>query len=240
MIVFSSVEVLRRIAAQLKARWAYIMVIVPLLTDWIETGHLPSTPRETVTEFMLGFILAVCVKIIYWEEDELQAMAVTDPLTGLFNRRRFFHDLSTWVARAQRQKIPILLAYLDIDGFKAINDTYGHEEGDMVLKEVALLLRSSVRKEVDMCYRLGGDEFAVLLIGAGASTGLDVLIRTRRTKQERDGILDRHKVTFSIGVAELMPQETRDSLLKRADHLMYAAKRNEDVPAERGACFARV
>lgn len=203
--------------------WAYLLVLVPLFTDWIETGHLPRAPRETLTEFTLGIILAVGISIIYRDMARLQAMARTDALTGLMNRRCFFERLEQEVARAGRLNLPLSLAYLDVDDFKAINDQRGHAAGDRVLRDVGRLLACGERRWVDGCFRLGGDEFAVLLVGAGAADAAEALHRIMREHGRDYPALRRLRLSY--GVAELLAGETADAFLHRADALMYETKR---------------
>jgi diguanylate cyclase (GGDEF)-like protein len=208
--------------------WAYLLVLVPLFTDWVETGHLPRAPRETLTEFTVGIILAIGISIIYRDMAKLQAMAQTDALTGLFNRRRFFERLEQEVARAQRLDIPLSLAYLDVDEFKAINDEHGHATGDQVLREVAHLLAHGERRWVDSCFRLGGDEFAVLLECAPAGDAAHALHRIVGEHGRECAALRRHRVRLSYGVAQLLAGETADAFLHRADALMYETKRQPE------------
>ncbi len=206
--------------------WAYLLVLVPLFTDWLETGHLPRAPRETLTEFTLGIILAVGIRIIYRDMAKLQEMAQTDHLTGLCNRMRFFERLEHEVARAQRLKTPLCLAYLDVDKFKSINDQGGHAEGDQVLREVGTLLAHGERRQVDSCFRLGGDEFAVLLVGTHRDDATNALRRVVREGASTCPALCRHRVRLSYGVAELLPGEDAQAFLHRADSLMYQTKRD--------------
>ncbi|GAG47570.1 unnamed protein product, partial [marine sediment metagenome] len=102
-----------------------------------------------------------------------------DSLTGCYNRRYGLELLDRQIKLSHRSKSPILLAFLDIDGFKAINDTFGHEEGDKVLKEVVELLKSTLR-EIDIICRMGGDEF--LLIFPDSSLKEASLIKERLNK----------------------------------------------------------
>jgi diguanylate cyclase (GGDEF)-like protein len=160
--------------------------------------------------------------------DELRTQAVTDELTGLANHRRFQDILDGEIARARRSGLALSLAMLDLDGFKQINDTYGHPQGDVVLRAVAQALHTRSRRS-DEPARYGGEEFAVVLPG----TGLDDAHRAAEAL--RHAIAGLHipleggemlRVTVSIGVAEL-DRHTGDkaSLIAAADGALYDAKR---------------
>ncbi len=148
----------------------------------------------------------------------------TDPLTGLANRRYFqerFHDS---LALAMRGKCTLTLIMADLDYFKSINDTHGHEAGDRVLYEFARLLQNNSRTE-DLPVRFGGEEFVVLMPQSTAAQAWEFGERIRSLLESRN-ILPDQKVTASIGIAELRPEDTLDSLLKRADQALYQAKKS--------------
>lgn len=156
-------------------------------------------------------------------EAELERRASYDFLTGLFNRQRFTERLQTELARADRYGRPISLMLLDIDYFKAINDTHGHDVGDQALKHVASRMRKELRS-ADTLGRWGGEEFVVLAPEARIedAVGLAEKLRSALASEpvEPVGI-----ITASFGVAEYRPGEGADSLLKRADDALYRAKR---------------
>jgi len=157
---------------------------------------------------------------------QLEKLAMTDELTGLSNRRSFFIRGSEEISRAKRYKQPFSIIMLDIDRFKLINDSFGHEYGDLALKCLAKILIQKVR-EVDLVGRLGGEEFAILLPNTDAVNAL-ILAERLRAAIENESCLDKEtKLTFtaSFGVAELS-EETRklDDLLRNADTAMYTAK----------------
>jgi diguanylate cyclase (GGDEF)-like protein len=207
--------------------WAYVLALVPVITDWLETGHFPRGPRDLITEVVVGAMLAVGIRIIYRDMARLRTMAETDALTGVCNRHKFFIDLEREVVRARRLGTALSLAYVDVDAFKAINDHHGHAEGDRVLREVAQLLRAGERRQVDSCYRLGGDEFAVLLVGADREAAVQAIRRTAHNHAVGCPALQRHKVELSFGVAELDHRESPDEFLHRADATMYDNKRGD-------------
>src|SRR4029079_13516511 len=110
--------------------------------------------------------------------ETVERQAVTDELTGLFNRRRFQEAMATEVERARRFQQGVGLVLLDIDDFKRVNDTYGHQQGDLVLREVARVLRESAR-EIDAPSRYGGEELAVVLPGTDLEGAYDMAERVR-------------------------------------------------------------
>lgn len=174
-------------------------------------------------------------------EQELQALAATDALTGLPNRRTFMARLEEEYARLRRfdtQQVAVLM--LDVDYFKRVNDTHGHAAGDEVLRQVATLIREEPRR-VDLCARIGGEEFAVILAGASAESAREFAERLRR-KIAAAAIIFEGKalaVTVSVGVAAMRPaDESADASLLRADGALYKAKeagRNQVKLAEESA-----
>jgi diguanylate cyclase (GGDEF)-like protein/PAS domain S-box-containing protein len=161
-------------------------------------------------------------------EEKLEKLARTDSLTGCNNRRYGLEMLDRQIKLSHRSKSPLLLAFLDIDGFKAINDTFGHEEGDKVLKEVVKLLKSTLR-EIDIICRMGGDEF--LLIFPDSSLQDASLIKERFDKnlvQLNQTLKKPYKIALSIGLSEYNPDTPlpMDELIRIADKKMYEEKKN--------------
>jgi two-component system cell cycle response regulator len=157
-------------------------------------------------------------------------MAITDALTGLHNRRYMETHLGTLVEQAAQRGKPLSLLMLDIDYFKSVNDTYGHDAGDDVLREFALRIRRSVRN-IDLACRLGGEEFVIVMPETDMTVAAMVAERLRRgiagepfTVQQGAKSLN---VTLSIGIAALAsPADTPAVILKRADQALYRAKRD--------------
>lgn len=167
-------------------------------------------------------------------ERALCNLARTDSLTQLGNRRDFEQRLDEARARAARTHQPMAVLYVDLDGFKAVNDRYGHAVGDQVLVATAVRLRECVRATDRIC-RLGGDEFAAVLESAGSADDLAHLCeRIVRTLQQPHRLPAGEVVcTPSLGAALMAPGEALDLLLARADRAMYAAK-------EAGKCGYRI
>ena len=162
-------------------------------------------------------------------EEQLKKLARVDSLTGCYNRRYALELLDRQLKLSHRSKSPLLLAFLDIDGFKAINDNFGHDEGDKVLKETTDLFKSTLR-EVDIICRTGGDEF--LLIFPGSSLKEISLIRSRLQKnlsQLNKTIKKNYSIKFSMGFSEYLSDkpETVDELIRIADQRMYEEKKEE-------------
>jgi diguanylate cyclase (GGDEF)-like protein len=159
--------------------------------------------------------------------EQTQEDSLTDPLTGLPNRRSMFVHLSRELARAERLKSDVALIVMDIDGFKAINDTYGHNVGDHALREVALTLQSSLRP-YDLCVRYAGDEFIVVL----ADCSREAAEAKRRELQQRVSDIKlevRAGKLLTLGVsagASVFPADgtTYETLLADADQRMYRDK----------------
>ena len=156
----------------------------------------------------------------------LESMALKDPLTGLANRRQLTDRMSMAIVHARRNKSTMAVVYLDLDGFKQINDTLGHGAGDTLLKMVAERLVATVREE-DTVARLGGDEFMIVLWLSGADEAATVALKLIKAVSQTYDI-EGHtvSVTISAGVA-IYPShgEDVDTLMKSADLALYEAKR---------------
>ena len=162
-------------------------------------------------------------------QDELRALTITDPLTGLHNRRHFDIVCATEWERARRDQKPLTVLFIDVDYFKSYNDYHGHRAGDDCLSEVGKAVGQSLQRPADLAARYGGDEFVVLLPDTDMDGALDVARRVLAAIGAlaiTNGASPFGRVTSSIGVAQLMPgpNHTSQELLEGADRALYAAK----------------
>ncbi len=173
------------------------------------------------------------MKVIYLSKEKIERMAITDELTGLYNRRQLFKQLEMEVKRSIRYNIPLGFIMIDVDYFKKVNDTYGHQTGDMVLKEIATSISDSCR-EVDFVARYGGEEFAVVASSADTERLRLIAERIRKSVEKKkircpNGI--EIAVTVSLGLVsfgkeELKKIEKLTLLVDSADEALYRAKEN--------------
>lgn len=196
------------------------------------TDQYPSfrTPHPVNLAFALGACVTVVLNtiamLVAWRDEaefKLRELAVTDPLTGLPNRRGFEERAQAMLAHARRHELPLTAIMLDLDHFKRINDTHGHEAGDHALELFSRLLKET-RRNGDLAARLGGEEFCLLLHDdAAAGAPLDQRLR-QRLQQAAPAELGL-TLDFSAGMATLQPGDTGIlPLLARADAALYEAK----------------
>ncbi len=206
---------------------------------WVEVNAHVLVDWNGVAYGTIGSMLDITERINALEELRLKnrlldQLAVTDALTGLYNRRHFDHQLELEIKRACRDKTPLTLAMCDIDYFKHYNDTYGHQLGDAALKQVARTIRNQCQRETDIVARFGGEEFVVILPGTDKKSACEILEAIRRGVanigiEHRASEIAGH-ITISIGAVALdtaLPDEciSPEILLKRADDALYESKR---------------
>lgn len=156
--------------------------------------------------------------------DVCEEAAFTDHLTGLANRRRFERQLEREVGRTMRFGHPFTLLMLDIDNFKNLNDSFGHDAGDDAIRRIGKVLREGTRG-IDLAARIGGEEFAVLLVETSQEGGIEVAERLRLAIRSLE-IPSGSQITASFGVAECpIDAQTANNILKAADVALYEAKR---------------
>lgn len=152
---------------------------------------------------------------------QLQHFALTDHLTGLFNRRYFEGQMTSFLIEHKDFSKPFVLLLLDIDHFKRINDNFGHQVGDIVLQELSSKLQNATRME-DVVSRIGGEEFTILLPNTDEPTGYRIADELRKSlEQSRWSCVP---ITVSIGIAVVKQEDTDTMILKRADQALYASK----------------
>ncbi len=152
-----------------------------------------------------------------------KALARTDYLTELANRRSFFEAADAEINRSGRNKLPFTMAYIDTDNFKSINDNFGHATGDRVLKIIAMGIKKNIRK-MDTAARIGGDEFAVLLPETNSEAAKHAMDKIYMLLSEAMKGLS-FPITFSVGVVTFAnPPKDADEMIKITDELMYSVK----------------
>jgi diguanylate cyclase (GGDEF)-like protein len=197
------------------------LICVALPHAW--TALDPSTwIRASATLLAVSVFSAIFLHVITRQQQQLNKQVVTDPLTGLSNRILLRVSLEQAIAQSARTGTPMTLLVLDMDRFKSINDTLGHDTGDELLRGIGELLRNRVRRS-DKVFRLGGEEFLALLYDADAEAGRKVA-EELRVAVETSALLPNRTVTASIGVATLEPGEDWKAWMKRGDENMYRAK----------------
>lgn len=208
-----------------------ICTIVPLHSEKENFGCLLVTSdRDSVTDTENNFLtlyasqigLAITVSDLF---EEVKKQAITDPLTGLFNRRYFEENIIKEAERALRLKQPFSIISMDLDYLKKINDTYGHQYGDLAIKTIANVLKKEARS-IDIPARIGGEEFNLLLPGVDSQGAMIAAERIRKSieSQVLDTIVG---ITASVGVATFLEHSDRiDELIELADQAMYKAKLN--------------
>jgi diguanylate cyclase (GGDEF)-like protein/PAS domain S-box-containing protein len=182
------------------------------------------TDAEGNIEGLIGIILDITDRKRM--ESLLEKMSITDELTGLYNRRGFFLLAQQQFKIAERTREAMILVFVDLDGMKWINDSFGHQEGDKVLVEAAAVLQKTFRKS-DIIGRIGGDEFAALAVHFQGAPEFILINRLRQTLDVHAVTEDRpYKLSLSAGIAHYDPQKPRslDELMAEADERMYREK----------------
>lgn len=197
------------------------------LTDRLTPGPYTSDDLTALSMLLAPAALALGRERVWREAQAYAQAAVIDPVSGLFNRRYFQARLEEELQRAIRQLTSVGLLMVDLDGFKSINDRFGHVAGDLVIRDISEILRRSVRI-FDVCTRFGGEEFAVMMPGGTAESAGVIAERIRQrveAYQRSEEDLSDLRVTASIGVAVSPPGVTARDLIERADRALYHAKK---------------
>lgn len=198
---------------------------------WVITNFAAGETfsKEIIRYWNASFRLFVFIIIIQLLEEFKLALhherlvSHTDHLTGIPNSREFYIQANEELLRATRSKLPIAVAYIDVDSFKKINDQFGHAEGDFTLRVIAQTLACSVR-QTDTVARIGGDEFAILLPNTDLNGTMAVMNKVQNKLME-EMMQTKSNATFSIGVITFtLPPASVDELLQKADEVMYKVK----------------
>ena len=222
----NGIEVCRRIKGNERTKNIPIIFITAL-----------SDTRDVVTAFKAGGVDYITKPFVKEEVqarikvhiklkraiEKMEDMAVTDEMTGVYNRRYAFRVLAREMARASREKSSFVLCFIDVDNLKYMNDTYGHEAGDRLILEVVNSLKEATRTS-DYIFRMGGDEFLLLLLQTDIEEVVVLLGRLHGTIHQRyvDGV----PIDFSYGLSEFLADDTRsaEALIQEADMKMYEQK----------------
>ncbi|MFT7860332.1 MAG: sensor domain-containing diguanylate cyclase [Sulfurimonas sp.] len=207
----------------------------------IKKGHYDNFQRECITKSGKVKILSSSIVFLPKKQqflitttdqtalhnamEKIKAQAYIDELTQLQNRKAFNERIEELLAQYERYEITFSMLLFDIDFFKQVNDTYGHPLGDDVLIKLAKIVKSIARTN-DYAYRVGGEEFVMLLTDTDKKGAVIVAEKLRKTIEESLYVTKDKKITISIGVAEIQPTDTVESIYKRADDNLYYAKEN--------------
>lgn len=225
-------------------RWptvALLFVLNSALFIWFSLYGMQAAPdilvidSAVVTTFrtLLSFMVILTLAIFYWAYDifagrserELEMLSMTDSLTQLPNRRYFENAFRQEMLRARRAGSPVSIAFMDIDRFKMVNDTFGHSVGDAIIRHIAEVVSQNLRAG-SIVGRLGGDELVVLMPNANIEEAGEAMERVRAAVEsaqcESDGVT--LNATVSIGVAEVDPDASLTDAYRKADGMLYEAK----------------
>ena len=227
--------------------WAYSLLVILCLTLAVASLSVPAIVSDRlgilksgVFQSVSGLALLVLIFGCYLTYEKVlinrlrfdlaernshtnlwRALALVDPLTGLYNRRFAERHLKAEMSRARRKGFPLTLVLLDLDNFKQINDRYGHSTGDLILMGFARRLSKAIR-ETDVAARLGGDEFMLVLAEFESSNLTTVLKRLEAIEVEADG--QSIPVAFSVGWKDMEAGQKPEELLNAADKALYTNK----------------
>ena len=224
--------------------WRQVLLALLYLACMAALAWAAPLPAVRAEMLRLDVVLALSALVVgfaaYWREHQRREqflyrgdahwLAMRDALTGLYNRRMFNHHLEQAMAQARREGQPLALLLVDVDHFKAYNDSHGHPQGDAVLQQVAQVALACIGRPLDMVARVGGEEFAVLLYGSSADhaqalgQSLVAGVRQRALAHGASPVAD--VVTVSVGGAMLQAEDRPQSLFARADRVLYQAKNN--------------
>ncbi len=196
-----------------------LAIVLPVAFLMVDTY---SAIVFTASLILSSIFAGLFVGLINKQQQQLETLAVTDTLTGLLNRVMLEDHLIRAIEQNRRNNMPMTLLMMDIDYFKTINDTFGHTIGDDVLRALGAYLQQRVRSS-DAAFRLGGEEFLILLNNTQAQDAQSIAEEIRKEISSLNLVPD-HKVTISIGVAEVQANDDLNKWLKRGDKTLYKAK----------------
>lgn len=224
---------LRGAVVALAGLWSYYVALYLLM--WFMKPLQPIAPGALLGVFlfnlsvvfvMFGYLSFFYLTMVTSANRKLRRMAITDSLTGLFNRRHMTHLVERELARFQRNGHPVAFIVLDIDHFKSINDEHGHETGDHVLEDVASIIKAQLRTQ-DLVARWGGEEFLAVLPDTNLQNAQVSAERVREALLTQDWLAPNGKridITISAGVSEFRRDDDLNSAINRADRALYRSK----------------
>ncbi len=225
MISYWSYPALLVIYFMLPARYAWVANVLFLgivyTVAW-DVLDYPFMIRFVITSLGVSALAAIFINIITEQQKMLEDQAITDPLTGLYNRMLLQDTLEKAIQKNHHVDSPMTLIALDLDHFKLVNDELGHAGGDRVLRSVGNFLKSHIRS-TDKVFRIGGEEFLILLFNTNADDGLK-LAEMLRGNFASQSLIQERSLTVSIGLATLQTGEDWEKWMKRCDEKLYQAK----------------
>jgi diguanylate cyclase (GGDEF)-like protein len=202
---------------------AFISAAIWLLVDVLTAAHSDTFAYLWNTIIRLGFFLLPAIMLKSLEQERMHAR--TDYLTGAINNRYFNEILEREIERSLRYQHPFTIAFIDLDNFKTVNDTFGHLYGDKMLRTLAERMKNHLRK-TDVIARVGGDEFAILLPETNEKEARTAISNLFSTIAE-EMTINKWPLTFSVGVLTLSaPTISADKILGIVDKMMYVVKNN--------------
>lgn len=199
--------------------------ILVTLTLFVAYWVSPELSTRVFATLLLTIIMInIVLNVIGELQEALMQQALTDPLTGAFNRRRMEQTLAQVVEQGRRHAPNNMILMIDIDHFKAINDRLGHEAGDRVLQQLVAVIDGR-KRIVDLLFRVGGEEFILLLLDTNMTDAV-MLADDMRLRIEQAPLLQDQTVTVSVGICAQRAGQSADDWIKCADTAMYQAKRN--------------
>jgi diguanylate cyclase (GGDEF)-like protein len=194
----------------------------PLFRDGIFTGYI-GTSRDISEKKEHENEVKRYIAELEHTNRKLDKLATFDMLTGVYNRRKFEQDMVTAVEKKEKYDSPFSVIMFDIDGFKQVNDLYGHKMGDVILQEMASVVKRVLR-ESDKLFRWGGDEFVILLQETSLKNAFKAAEKVRKTVEAYDFEIERNCITISIGVGEFIKDDNIDQFLSIVDNALLKAK----------------
>lgn len=220
----------------LERRAAFVFSVMLLFYfPWLTWHYIDAqlASRHMVSLLLIVVLITIVLNVISGLHQALARQTLTDPLTGCSNRRCMDRDLSMLVAMGGRHSVTASTLLIDVDHFKEVNDTYGHGQGDQVLKKIVEIAGARIRSS-DRMYRFGGEEFLTLLEHTD-TRGAQVVAEDIRAGIEAADLLPGRRVTVSIGIAQYQAGQSVEAWTKRADTALYQAKesgRNRVINAD--------